>query len=199
MNFNGQLISFAMVLAFVGGIAVEPAAAQSEKSGWSIDPEFEFSIRCSKPPHRVAFSGLSGTIVNQIYMRVGDGQLSRLQYSTSLDSPHDWQNSETPVVYRNSTSNGKSKIESKRIFRKSDSDSISRIEVSLDASAVQDKLALLLSDFVTYGKWSIFKNSGTLTLEENTSIFEDGKLSQSSSTYWTRCRLMNKDGEGVYF
>lgn len=198
MNCKRQLILFVGVLAFIGGTAVE-SAAQTLPSGWAIDPEFEFSIRCSKPPHPVEFAGLSGVIVNQIYIRVGDGQLSRLQYSTPLDSPHYWQNSETPVVYRNLTHEGKSKVESKRKFRKSDSESISRIEVSLDASAAQSGLELLLTDFVTYGSWTILKTSGTLTLEENTSIMENGKLTKSLSTYWTRCQLMSKDGAGVYF
>lgn len=191
---RSKLVELAAILSFIG-----PATAQSIESEWSIDPAFEFSIRCSQAPHRIEFSGLTGTFINQLYLKVENSQLSRLEYSTPTDSPHHWMKPEAPVVYRTAMNHGRSKVESKRVFRKSGSETISRIDVSLDASAAQDKLDLVASDFVTYGKWSIFKKPGTLTLQESTSIFVDGKLSQSSSTSWNNCRLMTKDGEDVYF
>ena len=194
MYMNRALAAFVVILTFIG-----TAEAQSEQFKWSVDPAFEFSIRCSAPPHRVEFGGLSGTFIKQIYLKVADGQLSLLRYSTSVGIPHRWINSESPVVYRSPKNHGKSKIESKRTFRKVDNDTISRIEVSLDASAAQDSLDLYISDFVTYGKWSIFKQPGMLTFNESTSLFVDGKLSQSSSTSWDACHLMTKDGEDVRF
>lgn len=194
MKTHRKLVAFVAALTII-----QPVAAQAVQTDWSVDPAFEFSLRCSKAPRRVEFAGLSGTLVNQIYLKLAGDQLTRLAYSTAIDTPHDWMNSESPVVYSRSNKVGNSKIQSERRYRKSGSDTISNIVVTLDASAAQDMLSILMSDFVTYGKWSIFKKSGTLTLEENTSTFVNGTLSQSASTYWTACKLMTADGTDIYF
>lgn len=193
MHLRRQLVLTILIL-----IAALPVTARSDQTDWVIEPKFEFSIRCSKKPERIEYAGMSGVIVNQIYLKVEGGNLSRLEYLTSINSPHDWS-TESPVFYTNVKYGGKSKIESTRKYKKTVTETTSRIEVSLDASAAQDTLNLLLSDFVTFGNWTIHKNSKTLTLEENTSIFVDGKLNKSSSTYWTACKLMTYDGKDVYF
>lgn len=181
---------------FIAAALVSPVCAQ-QTTDWQTELEPDFSVRCSKPPRTVQLSTLTGQFVEQIYLQLSAGRLSRLRYSTSVDAPHHWYNSEAPVVYIDKKSGGKSKIDVQRQYRRLNGKNLTSITMTLDASAAQSGLDLLMTDFVTLGSWKLQRDETKVTLKESTSIIEDGKLGNASAEYWSACRLLSADGSEI--
>lgn len=161
---------------------------------WPLESATDFSLRCSKAARSVQIGGLTGRFIDQIYLHLSSGRLSRLRYSTSDDAPRQWYNSEQQVTYVDQRAGGRSQIEAQRRFRRLGGESYTSILIELDASKAQSDLDLLITDFVTLGKWEIQRKGLGVALKETTSILKDGKLQDASSDYWTSCRLMSPDG-----
>lgn len=171
------------------------AQAQSE---WTQSVLVDFSIRCSKPPRTTAVGALPAiTFVDQIYLRFADGELTRLRYSTSINEPHNWYNSEAPVQYTDQRKGGKSIVDAKMSYRHYNGENETTVELALDARAEQSDLSLLLTDMVTLGKWEIQRRGLGATLRETTSTIADGKLREASADVWSSCRLMTASGAPI--
>lgn len=161
---------------------------------WQLEPQADFSLRCSKPARSIQAAGLTSRLVDQIYLRLSSGKLSRLRYSTSVDAPHHWNSSEQPVTYVDRSVGGKSVIEAQRKYRRLTGDNYTALQIELDASKAQSDLDLLVTDFVTLGKWEIQRKGLEVSLKETTTVLKSGRLQDASSDHWASCRLMSPDG-----
>lgn len=170
------------------------AYAQSE---WTQSKHVDFSIRCSKSPHTTAIGTLSATYIDQIYLRFADGELTRLRYSTPIEAPHVWENSEEAVRYIDQREGGKSIIDAKLSYRHHNGENQTRVQLSLDATAVQSEWLSLVPDMITLGKWEINRRDLEVTLHETTSTITDGKLLNASADVWRSCRLMTASGAPI--
>jgi hypothetical protein len=184
-------------LLVTAALIASPAFGQPT-TNWQVEPEPDFSVRCSKPPRTVQFGGLPAQhFVEQIQLQLSAGRLSRLRYSTSVEAPHHWYNSENAVLYVDKKAGGKSTIETQRRYRHLNGANLTAIVMTLDASAAQSDLDLLVTDFITFGKWELQRKDMMVSLKETTSILKDGKLQDASADYWTACRLMTVNGNEI--
>lgn len=174
--------------------AVPFSVCAQQTTEWQLESTADFSLRCSKAARSVQIGGLTGRLVDQIYLQLSSGRLSRLRYSTAVDAPHHWNNSEQQVTYADQRAGGKSLIEAQRRYRRLGGENYTSILIELDASKSQSDIDLLVTDFVTLGKWEIQRKGLEVSLKETTSILKSGKLQGASSDYWTSCRLMSPDG-----
>lgn len=171
------------------------ASTTSDTTKWkSAEHGYRFAIRCSEGPRKTTLGRTETFWFDQIYISWDGVELKRLAYSTAMDNPHYWHSDEDGYVYVQKSHDGDSIIDVTFQERLHSGKKLEAIEISLDASG-SPEISHFLTGFFTHGSWIISADGEDASLKENTSTFRKGKLLESNSSSWARCRLMKSYGE----
>lgn len=174
----------------------------NETTEWeSYKYNTEFSLRCSKGPVKMSYGNLEASIFDQLYLKWDGKSLQRISYSTPVNNPHDWGAGDSGYVFKTKESGGHSVIKVESLVRKLNGNRLRLIKIELDASAESEEseLVLLNVNFFTNGSWKIsIENSTINSISESVVTLLDGKVSGAQSSSWSKCRLMDINGNDSF-